>query len=73
MSSQFQETRLNVRGMGCSSCIGHVDAALKGVAGVRRVDVDLAHGEVRVEHAAEATVEAMRAALDDAGYPCDAA
>lgn len=53
-----------VRGMSCSHCRAAVAASIGAVAGVERVDVDLATGRVTVEgaHDAAAVVAAIRKA-----------
>lgn len=40
---------LSVQGMTCGSCVKHVTKALQSVAGVSRVEVDLANGRATVE------------------------
>ncbi|MDE2094013.1 MAG: heavy-metal-associated domain-containing protein, partial [Burkholderiales bacterium] len=69
---------LDVRNMSCNTCVNHVTQALKQVAGVRGVQVDLPSGRVRVQldDAAAANpaatpplTTALVAALDAAGYP----
>ncbi|MFL9815065.1 heavy-metal-associated domain-containing protein [Stutzerimonas sp. VN223-3] len=62
---------LQVQGMTCGSCVRHVTQALTPIAGVDRVEVDLDTGLVRVEGNADST--ALITALDDAGYPAQAA
>ncbi len=62
-------TVLAVHGMSCSSCVRHVEGALKKLPGVTAVEVSLSEGRARVEHATTSpTAEQMIAALDDAGY-----
>ena len=64
-----QETILNVEGMSCPSCVRHIDGALREVKGVREVNVQFEHGQVRVRHDSEAaTVNALVEALRNAGY-----
>lgn len=58
---------LMVEGMTCGHCVKHVDEALRPLAGVQSVDVDLASGTVRVTGPVDSA--ALIAALDDAGYP----
>ncbi|HTN31517.1 MAG TPA: heavy metal-associated domain-containing protein [Pseudomonas sp.] len=58
---------LMVEGMTCGNCAKHVDEALRPLAGVQNVEVDLANGRVHVK--GEADSAALIAALDDAGYP----
>jgi copper chaperone len=66
--NQDTETLLVVEGMTCGSCVRHVRAALDEVDGVRAVDVNLAKGQVTVQHEANASVGQMVDALRDAGY-----
>lgn len=64
-----RETVLRVEGMSCSSCVRHIDTALRGLGGVDAVEVQLREGRVVVKHdAAAAPVSAMIAALQKAGY-----
>jgi copper chaperone len=65
--SHARDTVLEVQGMTCPSCIRHVTAALDEVGGVAKVDVELKHGLVVVQHDASATpvgrlIDALRAA-----------
>jgi copper chaperone len=64
-----QETQLNVTGMTCNSCVRHVGDALRGLKGVREVQVQLREGKVLVKHDPQSTpVSAMIQAIEDAGY-----
>lgn len=61
------ETRIyRVTGMTCGGCAKHVEKALRGVAGVATVTVDLAKGTAAVE--GTAPFEAMAASVAAAGY-----
>ena len=62
---------LNVQGMSCGACVKHVTQALQPLAGVTAVEVDLQAGRVKVDGSADAA--ALIAALDEAGYPAQAA
>lgn len=63
------ETVFDVTGMSCSSCVRHVDGALRKLAGVSAVDVSLEKKSVRVRHDPNAVgAQAMIAAIDEAGY-----
>ena len=67
--SNTKNTTLTVEGMTCSNCVRHVEGALRELEGVGKVTVELATGEVRVEHdPARATVDQMVAAIVEAGY-----
>lgn len=58
---------LDVQGITCGGCARKVDAALREVDGVERVEVDVASGRTRVS--GSAATPALLARLDDAGYP----
>ncbi|MEE9285466.1 MAG: heavy-metal-associated domain-containing protein [Dehalococcoidia bacterium] len=69
MSQTMKTDQLRVEGMTCENCVRHVTKALQGVAGVSSVQVDLAAGRASVEYdPGQATVEAMAAAIKEAGY-----
>jgi copper chaperone CopZ len=55
-----------VSGMTCGGCAKHVEKALRSVAGVSAVVVDVAKGTATVEGAAP--FEAMAASVGAAGY-----
>ncbi|TQS40228.1 heavy-metal-associated domain-containing protein [Cryptosporangium phraense] len=57
-----------VTGMTCQHCVNAVESEVSGVAGVTGVDVDLAAGAVTVTSEAPVDLEALRAAVDEAGY-----
>ncbi|MBX3284764.1 MAG: heavy-metal-associated domain-containing protein [Actinobacteria bacterium] len=57
-----------VSGMSCQHCVDAVTAEVGRIAGVEQVDVDLAAGLVRVTSAAPLDREAVRDAIDEAGY-----
>lgn len=68
-----KETTLEVRGMSCSACVRHVENALRGVAGVANVRVDLAAASATIEHAhASPKLSDLIDALTDAGYEAKA-
>ena len=61
---------LNVQGMSCGHCVQHVETALRKVAGVSSVAVDLAKGKAVVEYDPVKTKPAdLQKAIDAAGYP----
>ncbi len=62
--------RLDVRGMTCASCVRRVERALTGVAGVTQASVNLAteQATVTLDAATAPPLEALRAAVDRAGY-----
>src|SRR2546421_11298675 len=60
---------LVVTGMTCASCVASVEDALRGVAGVRGADVNLATERARVEvDPARADDAALVRAIERAGY-----
>ena len=65
----MKEVVLDIRGMHCAGCVARVESALSGVAGVKRVRVDLAAEKAFVELDTK-EVEAGRlvAAVESAGY-----
>ena len=62
-----QTVELAVEGMTCASCVGRVERALQKVPGVTAAQVNLATERATVQ--GSATLEALLAALDKAGYP----
>jgi copper chaperone CopZ len=61
----------DVQGMTCGHCVNAVTEELQDVAGVTAVDVDLQAGgtsKVTVTSDAPLDAEAVRAAVDEAGY-----
>ncbi len=57
-----------VEGMTCASCVGRVEKALQAVPGVQEVSVNLATEVASIQSAAGTTFDALRAAVDKAGY-----
>jgi copper chaperone len=57
-----------VKGMTCEHCVRAVTEELGKLDGVQSVAVDLARGSVEVAAAGALTDEAVRAAVDEAGY-----
>jgi copper chaperone len=55
-----------VPGISCAHCKASIEAAVAGVPGVDAVEVDVAARTVRVD--GDVSDEAVRAAIDDAGY-----
>ncbi|KIN65808.1 Copper-transporting P-type ATPase ActP [Sulfitobacter noctilucae] len=70
--AQTQEVRLSISGMSCASCVGRVDKALRGVAGVTDARVNLADETATVRFVPEMTdIAALAQASTDAGYPAE--
>ena len=60
---------LTVSGMTCGACVKHVEKAINSIAGVEKVEVDLASGSVKVEGDISQQVNQIIAALEEDGYP----
>ena len=59
---------LTVEGMACVKCSARVEAALKALKGVKTVAVDLEVKTVTVTAVESVTLDAMTAAITEAGY-----
>jgi len=57
-----------VVGMTCGHCVNAVTEEVTSVPGVTAVDVDLASGRLTVTSDAPVDDDAVRAAVDEAGY-----
>ena len=57
-----------VIGMTCGHCVAAVTAEVSKLAGVTKVEVDLAAGAVTVESSLPVDHEAFAAAIDEAGF-----
>ena len=57
-----------VVGMTCAHCVASVTEEVGGIAGVTSVDVDLATGALRVTSPEPVSDEAVRGAVEEAGY-----
>ena len=58
---------LQVENMSCGHCVAAVTKAVKAIDGNAQVDVDLAGKAVKVQSGA--ALDAVKAAIADAGYP----
>jgi copper chaperone CopZ len=63
-----QTTYLHIEGMTCMMCVKHVENALKALPGVEGAKVSLSEKRAAVLHSDDATVDAMIAAVREAGY-----
>ncbi len=64
-------TTYTVRGMTCGHCVNAVTEEISEIDGVASVEIDLVEGgdsPVTVASDAELDIEAVRAAIDEAGY-----
>ncbi|MFI7304726.1 heavy-metal-associated domain-containing protein [Micromonospora aurantiaca] len=62
------ETTYQVNGMTCGHCVNSVSTELSALPGVTDVQVDLAGGRVTVTSQNPLDVDAVRAAVEEAGY-----
>jgi copper chaperone CopZ len=62
------ESTFTVSGMTCGHCVAAVTEELSAIDGVSDVAVDLASGGVTVTSTRPLDPEAVRAAVDEAGY-----
>lgn len=60
--------QINIEGMSCGHCVSHVEEALKEVAGVNGVYVDLQGKNAVVEISDIVTDEQLKAAVEEVGY-----
>jgi len=63
---------LDVEGMHCASCVGNVERALKGVAGVRDAVVNLATRRASVEASEEVSIDELVKAVERLGFAASA-
>ena len=62
-------TTFDVKGMTCSHCVASVTGELlQGVPGIEQVEIELQSGRVKVFSYRELAEDAIRAAIDEAGY-----
>ena len=59
---------VHVEGMGYMKCVAHVKEALEGLDGVSSAEVSLEAGTALVTLTKDVADEAIRSAVDDAGY-----
>ena len=66
-------SELNVEGMSCNMCVGHVTKALESVEGVKSAKVSLEEKKATIEYDdTVATISSLIAAVDDEGYTATA-
>lgn len=63
----MQTMELEVSGMMCQACVGHVTRALQNVAGVDSATVDLDSKRAHVQHD-DAQASDLVAAVEEEGY-----
>ena len=59
---------VHVEGMGCQNCVKHVKEALEGLDGITGADVSLEANSAVITLAKDVADEAIKAAIDEAGY-----
>lgn len=60
---------VKIKGMTCMGCVGSVQRVLRGIAGVKTVDVSLDKAQATLQYEATATGPAQfKAAIEEAGY-----
>ena len=57
-----------VTGMTCSHCAASVTEEISGLEGIEMIDVDVDNGKVTVKSHEPLDREAVKAAVDEAGY-----
>jgi copper ion binding protein len=62
------KTKLTIAGMHCEHCVKAVEGALSALSGVKKVKVNLKKGLGEVEHAESVPLDAMKAAVVEAGF-----
>ncbi len=65
----MNDMTIRVDNMTCASCVARVEKALEAVPGVDGAEVNLAAESARVHFAGAADLDAVKLALDKAGYP----
>ncbi len=64
-----EQVTLNVGGMTCAACVGHIESALRGVTGVLSANVNLATERATVKYVPGiSSIADLRRAIEDAGY-----
>jgi copper ion binding protein len=62
------KTKLSIDGMSCEHCVKQVIKALEEVAGVKKAKVNLKAKSAEVDHGDAVTLDALKAAVSEAGY-----
>jgi copper chaperone len=61
-------TTIDVKGMSCTHCAMAVSQALKQMADVRTVNVDLDNGKATIEHEKAIDMSKVKEIIEKAGY-----
>jgi len=60
--------KIKIKGMTCQHCVMSVTKALGSITGIKNLKVDLVKGEATFENTQKVTGEAIRKAVEEAGY-----
>jgi copper chaperone len=63
-----QMEKIKIKGMTCQHCVMSVTKALGSITGIKNLKVDLVKGEATFENTQKVTGEAIRKAVEEAGY-----
>ena len=67
-----QQLTLQIQGMTCAACVGHVERALTKTEGVQKAQVNLLANEAKITFNPNKTTEAqLKQAIEDAGYKAE--
>jgi len=67
-STSIERVELDIQGMNCASCVRHVEHALREIASVKNVDVDLASGRASLYSTDAIHPAQLIAAIEETGY-----
>jgi copper chaperone CopZ len=67
------KTALKIEGMTCEHCVKHATDALLGVDGVKKAKVNLKKAGADVVHNDDVSIDALCAAVKEAGFTASAA
>jgi len=59
---------ITIKGMSCAHCVAAVTMAMKGIAGVEEVAVDLKTGRLTFRESAPVDMDTVRERIREAGY-----
>ncbi|MDR2795469.1 MAG: copper ion binding protein [Spirochaetaceae bacterium] len=62
------KTTLSIEGMTCEHCVKHVTEALQAIEGVKKAKVNLKAKKADVDHKDNVSVDALKAAVIEAGF-----
>lgn len=68
VAAELQRIEFQIEGMSCASCVARVEKALAAVPGVQSASVNLATEKASVHAHAGASAEALKVAIEKAGY-----